>query len=153
MISIFDKNFDPEHYLSTFRQQNLGSGAICNFVGMVRRDDGCDDGCDDDLISLKLEHHPRLTQKSIEDIASAAQLRLRLDDILIIHRIGEMAYGEPIVLVAIASKHRRDAFAAADFIMDGLKTRALFWKKEIRRSGDIWIEPRVQDYADAARWK
>ena len=102
--------------------------------------------------SLHLEHFPGVTEKSVQSIETKARARWALGDVLIIHRFGELAVGEPIVMVCTAAAHRRDAFEAADFLMDFLKTEAMFWKKECRSDGESWIEPRDGDYTDAARW-
>lgn len=93
-----------------------------------------------------------LTLKSIEEIAVAASERFDVSRIRVVHRCGRVAAGEPIVFAATASKHRRAAFAAADYLMDRLKTEAVFWKRETGSEGSAWIEPTEADYADAGRW-
>jgi len=136
--------FDPDTALSAFRAHNRAVGAIVSLLGQVRSED---DGVD----ALELEHYPGHTEKCVADIARAAGERSSLDGILIIHRTGRMPPAEPIVLVAAASAHRRDAFEAADFMMDYLKLEAPFWKKEFRSGASHWIEPPDQDYKDKAR--
>ncbi len=148
MISVTDQPFDPANALSKFEQRARGAGAIVNFIGKVREEaDG------DPVEALVLEHYPGVTEQSIAEIAADAQARWPISAVDIIHRVGRLSPGEPIVMVAVASAHRRAAFEAADFLMDYLKTRALFWKKEIRASGETWIEPRDDDYKHAALWE
>ena len=148
MIEILSDPFEPSEYLSAFEKRAAGAGAIVSFLGKVR--DG-DEG--DRVVALELEHFPAMTQKLARQTVEATQTRWAIDHVLVIHRVGRLAPGEPIVLVAVSAAHRRDAFEAADFLMDYLKTDALFWKKEVRQSGVEWIEPRRQDYHDAARWR
>jgi molybdopterin synthase catalytic subunit len=100
-----------------------------------------------------LEHHPRLTLKSLEDIAVEAAERFDVSQVRVVHRCGEIAAGEPIVFAAAASPHRRAAFEAADYLMDRLKTEAVFWKREEGPAGANWIEPTEADYADRGRWE
>lgn len=121
------------------------AGGVVAFTGQVRATDGCE--------ALELSHYAPLTLAGMESLAAEAEARWPLDALLVIHRTGLMLPGEPIVLVAAAARHRRDAFEAADFVMDHLKSEAWFWKRE-KRGGDwYWIEPREQDHADLARWK
>ena len=148
MIRICAEPFDPGAELSAFEKNASGAGAIVSFVGKVR---GVAAG--EAVAALHLEHYPGVTERSIADIERQACERWTIDDALIIHRVGELNPGEPIVMVCVASAHRREAFEAADFLMDYLKTEAMFWKKEIRESGEAWIEPRKADYRDAERWK
>jgi len=147
MIRICEDPFEPSEEIRAFEQQANAAGAIVSFLGKVRREEGADP-----VLTLTLEHFPGVTERSIADIAAKAQEQWCTDDIWILHRVGQLEPGEPIVLVCVSAAHRRDAFAAADFLMDFLKTDALFWKKERRRSGENWIEPRREDYDDAARW-
>lgn len=145
-INISAEAFDPDAALAQFRARNDAAGAIVLFLGQVRSEDHSVD-------TLELEHYPGYTEKCVADIACAAKQRWSLDDVLIIHRTGRLSPAEPIVLVAAASAHRRDAFDAADFMMDYLKSEAPFWKKEFRGGESHWIEPRDQDYKDKARWR
>lgn len=133
--------------LAAFEEAAGDVGAIASFVGKVR---GNAQGAKVD--ALILEHYPELTEASIHDIVGEAEARWQLSKVLVVHRVGRILPTETIVLVCAASCHRRDAFLAVDFIMDYLKTKALFWKKEQRENENIWIEPRKADYADAARW-
>ncbi len=148
MIRVCEESFDPGAELSAFEKSAQGAGAVVSFVGKVRGAAGAED-----VKALYLEHYPGVTERSISDIEAEARQRWPIDDALIIHRVGEMKPGEPIVMVCVASAHRREAFEAADFLMDYLKTEAMFWKKEVRDGGEAWIEPRDADYKDAARWR
>lgn len=120
---------------------DTGIGAVASFVGVVRE------------VPMTLEHYPGMTEASITKIAEEATMRWKLIDCTVIHRYGELKPGEQIVLVAVASAHRGDAFAACEFVMDYLKTRAPFWKKEHRREGARWVEARAADDQAAERWK
>lgn len=135
--------FDPEAELAAFRRANAGAGAVASFTGCVRGE-----GID----ALVLEHHPTLTHRSIKAFAAEAVARFKLSAALVIHRYGRMHPSEPIVLVATASPHRREALQAVDFLMDLLKTEAPFWKKEEQGDRAVWIEPRTDDYAARDRW-
>jgi len=144
MIRISDSAIDPEAELSAFREIVSDAGAIASFIGCVR-----DDGQTE---SLTLSHYPEFTEKQIEGFVAEAHKRWGLRGTLIVHRVGQMLVGEPIVVVATASAHRRDAFEACDFLMDRLKCDAPFWKQETCRGETRWIEPRAQDRADLSRW-
>lgn len=146
-IEVTAEPFDPVEALRAFEAMSENMGAITSFLGKVRKEDA-----GDPVEALTLEHYPGLTEKTIRSAADEAMRRWRLGGLLVIHRVGRMVPGEPIVLVAAAAPHRRAAFEAADFLMDYLKTRALFWKKETRAGIESWIEPREEDYQDAARW-
>ena len=148
MIRISEKSFNPGEEVSSFEKAAEGAGAIVSFIGKVRGTSG-----DNDVTALQLEHYPGVTERSIRDIAMTARERWAITQSLIIHRVGTLKPSEPIVLVCVAAAHRREAFEAADYMMDYLKTKALFWKKEIRGGQAIWIEPRDADYEDAARWR
>ncbi|MDN6297378.1 MAG: molybdenum cofactor biosynthesis protein MoaE [Halomonas sp.] len=123
-------------------------GAVVCFTGLVR-----DFNESPDVTGLTLEHYPGMTERTLEDIGREAWQRWSLKAVRIVHRVGYMAPGDGIVRVSAASTHRRDAFEACDFIMDFLKTRAPFWKKEHAGSGDYWVKERATDYADADRWE
>ncbi len=145
VIEISDQPFDPETRLADFRRQLTHSGGLVSFTGIVRGEDGVD--------ALELSHFEGFTQAQIEAITRKAQMRWPLEGILIIHRVGKMITNEPIVLVAAASKHRREAFEAADFLMDYLKSEAPFWKQEYSGENQTWIEPRERDDHDKKRWE
>lgn len=120
---------------------------MVSFTGLVRPS-----SADGEVSTLSLQHYPGMTERGIAETLAGASNRWPLEAVLVIHRVGDMAPHDPIVLVATASAHRRAAFEAADFLMDFLKSRALFWKSETGAQGRQWIEPRDEDYADAARW-
>lgn len=146
-IRIVSLPFDPESELATFRSSLQNAGGLVSFTGLVRpSSQGGDVG------TLSLQHYPGMTERGIHEAVTDAAGRWPLEAVLVIHRVGDMAPHAPIVLVATASAHRRAAFEAADYLMDFLKSRALFWKSETGAQGKVWIEPRDEDYADAARW-
>jgi len=123
-------------------------GAVVTFVGLVR------DSAESEAISaLELEHYPGMTEKALQEIVDQAQQRWTLQGVRIVHRIGKLQPAEQIVMVAVASPHRGEAFAACEFIMDFLKTRAPFWKKEYTGQGAHWVDARVSDDQALARWK
>ena len=145
MVMIFDTGFDPTKHVQQFTKSCPSAGAITSFLGQVRSDDGT-------VNTLHLQSYPGVTEQGIQAAEATARARWALVDCLIIHRIGTLNIGEPIVLVATAAKHRRDAFEACDFLMDYLKTEAIFWKKQTGDNGSKWIEPRPEDYNDNKRW-
>lgn len=136
--------FDPAAELEGFAAAHGAAGGIVTFLGQVRAGDGVE--------ALELRHFEPLTLSGMRDLAAQAQGRWSLAGLLIVHRTGELRPGEPIVLVCAAARHRRDAFAAADFVMDHLKSDSWFWKRERAHGVWSWIEPREQDHADLARW-
>ncbi|MEL7452652.1 MAG: molybdenum cofactor biosynthesis protein MoaE [Pseudomonadota bacterium] len=148
MIHIAKTPFEPATLLREFQQDMPDAGAIVSFTGCVRPQSG-----DDPVTSLYLEIYPPMTEDGIAKARQQALNRWPLHGLAISHRIGEIAPSEAIVFVAAASAHRRAAFEAADFVMDYLKTDAVFWKRETRASGTVWIEPRREDYADRDRWR
>jgi molybdopterin synthase catalytic subunit len=138
----------PDEELAALVEQVSGDGAIVSFVGLARAQSTSGAGID----MLVLDHHPSLTQKSVEEIAVAAEQRFEVSHVRVVHRCGEVLAGQPIVFAGAASRHRRAAFEAADYLMDRLKTEAVFWKREIGDDGSNWIEPTDADYADRERW-
>jgi len=136
--------FDPAEAISAFSSAHPEAGGIVSFIGQVRAGQGVD--------RLELRHYGPLTLPGMTELADTALSRWPLAGLLVLHRTGELVPGDPIVLVAAASRHRRDAFAAADFVMDHLKSDAWFWKRERANGEWRWIEPREQDHADLARW-
>ena len=146
MITLSEAPFDPGALLSQFCQGRREVGAVATFTGLARAEAGATE-------VLELEAYPGFTEAEIGKIAGQARARFGLDDLMIRHRVGKIAPGEPIVFVATAAKHRRAAFEACDFLMDYLKSRAPFWKKAHGPDGARWIEPRAQDHADIARWE
>lgn len=144
MIHISDTAIDPEAEMARFRDSLPNAGAIASFTGIVR-----DDG---HTQALTLSHYPGFTDAAIEGFVTQANARWNLQASLIVHRVGKMGVGAPIVVVATASAHRRDAFEACDYLMDRLKCDAPFWKQETVGNETRWIEPRAQDRTDLTRW-
>ena len=148
MIRVQREDFDLGAELKALTEGNPSIGGVTSFVGLVR------DRADSEAISgMTLEHYPGMTERAISAIVEEARGRWSVIDCTVIHRYGELAPGDQIVLVAVASAHRGDAFAACEFIMDYLKTRATFWKKEHRASGATWVEARGADDEAAERWR
>ncbi len=139
------EQLDIEAELAALTVRSRGAGGVVNFVGLAREECGR-------VAELALEYHPILTKRSLEEIGTDAENRFAIDAVSIVHRAGIIMPGEPIVFAGAAARHRRDAFLAADYIMDMLKTKAVFWKREHGSAGKHWIEPRDEDHADAARW-
>ena len=140
-------DFDVGREMATLRQGNPRIGAIASFVGVVR---DLNDG--ERVSSMFLEHYPGMTERELEKICTEAKSRWNVDDTLVVHRVGELAPTDQIVLVIVTSGHRGEAFAACEFIMDYLKTRAPFWKREETPDGSRWVEARTSDDDAAARW-
>jgi molybdopterin synthase catalytic subunit len=140
-ISVQREDFDLTVEVDSIRKNNPKIGAVASFVGQVRE------------VGMTLEHYPGMTENSIRKIIEEAQGRWQVMDCVVIHRYGELKASDQIVLVAVASAHRGDAFAACEFIMDYLKTQAPFWKKEHGPQGARWVEARASDDAAAERWQ
>lgn len=130
------------------RGQSADAGAVVFFSGCVRADTDSEP-----VEALLLEHYPGMTEMSLQDIAQQAVEQWQLQAVRVVHRVGRIARGEQIVFVGTAARHRRDAFAAAEFVMDYLKTRAPFWKKAVYASGERWVEAHEKDLSAAARWQ
>ena len=139
--------FDPGAEVNAMHDANVGVGAVVSFVGYVR---DFNDGRE--VAGMFLEHYPGMTEKALGKIAEQAQQRWPLLKIEVLHRIGALEPGEPIVFVGVASAHRQAAFEACDFVMDYLKTRAPFWKREATEQGDRWVDARDSDHQAARRW-
>jgi molybdopterin synthase catalytic subunit len=137
----------PEQELTALIEQASGEGALVSFVGLARPTSKTGRSID-----LVLDHHPTLTQQSLQEIALAAAERFDVSHVRVVHRFGPLSAGEPIVFAGAASLHRRAAFEAADYLMDRLKTEAVIWKREVGEGGSEWIEPTDADYADRDRW-
>jgi molybdopterin synthase catalytic subunit len=144
-VRLLAAGFDPAVELSAFTAAHPQAGGIVSFLGQVREGGGVE--------ALELRHYDPITLPAMQQLAAAVRERWPLDGLLVIHRSGEMLAGDPIVLVAAASRHRRDAFAAADFAMDHLKSESWFWKREKVAGAWRWIEPRTQDFDDLKRWE
>jgi molybdopterin synthase catalytic subunit len=146
-VRVQSEDFDLGAEIAAFRAGNAKVGAVAAFVGLVR-----DINEGDNVSEMTLEHYPGMTEKSLEAIIGEARSRWDLIDALVIHRIGPMRPTDQIVLVAVSSAHRGEAFAACEFIMDYLKTRAPFWKKEQTPEGAKWVDARESDDTAAERW-
>lgn len=139
--------FDLAAEVASLHRRNPKVGAVAAFLGLVR-----DINEGDGVSAMALEHYPGMTEKALAEIVAEAQARWEVLDCCVIHRVGPLLPTDPIVLVAVASGHRGDAFAACEFIMDYLKTRAPFWKKETTPHGEKWVDARESDDVAAARW-
>ena len=146
-VRVQTEPFDAGALLTAFSADRLQSGGIVSFTGLARE---ATDGAA--VVTLELDAYPGFTEPAIATMEAEARQRFSVQDLLIVHRYGPIAPGEAIVFVAAAAEHRRAAFEAADFLMDYLKTRAPFWKKETGPDGERWIEPRPSDYQDVKRW-
>jgi molybdopterin synthase catalytic subunit len=148
IVRVQEDDFDAGRELESLTRGRTDVGALASFVGLVRdANDGRAVG------GMTLEHYPAMTQGALEEICRQALARWDILDALVIHRVGRLVPGDRIVLVGITSAHRGEAFAACEFIMDYLKTRAPFWKKESTPEGDRWVEARESDDLAANRWK
>tara|TARA_B110000971_G_scaffold124565_1_gene127484 strand:- start:49 stop:528 length:480 start_codon:yes stop_codon:yes gene_type:complete len=146
-VRVQTEDFDVGSELAAMRLASKDIGALVNFVGQVR------DMNDGDVVStLTLEHYPGMTERSLESIEVEAKSRWNIVDSLIIHRVGTLQPLDQIVLVAVTSAHRGEAFKACEFIMDYLKTRAPFWKKEATADGERWVEAKISDDDAQERW-
>lgn len=146
-VEVQSEPFAMDYGYEAVLQQRTDIGAIVSFTGLVR-----DFNETPDVTGLTLEHYPGMTERTLVEIGEQAAQRWPLQAVRIIHRVGYLTPGDPIVRVLVASAHRRDAFNACDFIMDYLKTQAPFWKKEHSNEGVYWVKERHTDQQDAARW-
>jgi molybdopterin synthase catalytic subunit len=146
-VRVQTEPFDAGGLLTAFSANRTHSGGIVSFTGLARE---ATDGSA--VTTLELDAYPGFTEPAIAAMEAEARERFPVQDLLIVHRYGPIQPGEAIVFVAAAAEHRRAAFEAADFLMDYLKTRAPFWKKETGPDGERWIEPRPSDYEDVTRW-
>ena len=138
----------PAAELEAFLHGRTDDGAVVSFTGVARRSSHAGE----EVSILYLDHYPGMTERSIEDISQAGAAKFQVSDVLVIHRCGEIAPGEAIVFVATASRRRGEAFAAAEYLMDRLKTEAAFWKREDGAGESRWIEPTAVDHDRRARW-
>lgn len=145
MVRVQETAFDTGAELNSFSARLTGAGAVVSFTGIVRDVAG-------GLQHMEIEHYPGMTSKAIEAIVAEAKTRWALLDVLVIHRHGALKPDDPIMMVATASAHRADAFAAADFLMDYLKSRAPFWKKEVTQNGAGWVAAKDADEDALKRW-
>jgi molybdopterin synthase catalytic subunit len=139
---------DPQLELAELTERARGDGAIVSFVGLARPESNQGDAVD----AVVLDHHPTLTRQSLEELAVACAQRFDVSHVRVVHRCGTIPAGEPIVFAGASSIHRRAAFEAADYLMDRLKTEAVFWKREVGDGEAKWIEPTEADFADRDRW-
>ena len=146
-VRVQTEDFDVAREIASLRAGNAKVGAVAAFIGIVR---DLNDAAD--VRTLTLEHYPGMTEKALGAIVTDAKRRWQIYDALVVHRVGRLAPTDQIVLVAVSSAHRGDAFAACEFIMDYLKTKAPFWKKEETPAGERWVEARASDDDSAARW-
>ena len=144
-VLVQEAPFDIGAETATFAAAALGAGAVVTFTGLVRGNGGT-------LAAMEVEHYPGMTERAIRAHVETAMSRFGLGDCLVIHRHGRLAPGEAIMMVATAAAHRADAFQAAEFLMDYLKSRAPFWKKEIGADGAVWVAAKDSDEASLSRW-
>lgn len=148
IVRVQEADFDTGAELAALRAGDARVGALASFLGLVR---DLNDGTS--VSEMTLEHYPGMTEKALEEIVAQAKGRWDIYDALVIHRVGPLKPCDQIVLVAVTSAHRGEAFAACEFIMDYLKTRAPFWKKEVTPDGGRWVDARETDDSAAERWK
>jgi len=146
-VRVQPQDFDVSRELAALRAGDKRIGAVACFIGTVR-----DLNDASQVSTLTLEHYPGMTEKALTRIVDDARQRWDIHDALVVHRVGTLEPGDQIVLVAVTSVHRGESFAACEFIMDYLKTRAPFWKKERTPDGERWVEARTSDEDAAARW-
>ncbi|PCJ37494.1 MAG: molybdopterin synthase catalytic subunit MoaE [Cellvibrionales bacterium] len=146
-IKIMDTPFDPGELTRQLSESTTTCGALVSFTGLVR------DQADDPVNTLFLEHYPGMTEKALEDIVVEARDRWSLGPLIIVHRVGALQPGEPIVFVGVTAAHRGEAFQACEFLMDYLKIKAPLWKKESTPKGEHWVASRCSDDAAAKRWQ
>jgi molybdopterin synthase catalytic subunit len=147
-VRVQEAAFDIGAEIDALRAGDPRIGAIATFVGTVR---DVNDGAS--VATMTLEHYPGMTERALADIVAEAQGRFDIVDALVVHRVGRLVPGDAIVLVAVTGAHRGAAFAACEFVMDYLKTRAPFWKKEATPDGERWVDARASDDAAAERWR
>ncbi|MFC3614066.1 molybdenum cofactor biosynthesis protein MoaE [Lutimaribacter marinistellae] len=144
-IRVQEEAFDLGVEANAFAEGGMANGAIVTFTGVVRDVAG-------GLAAMEIEHYPGMTEKAIAGIAEEARTRWHLGDVMVIHRYGRLAPGERIMMVATAAPHRKDAFEAAEYLMDYLKSRAPFWKKEVTHDGAEWVAAKDEDEDALTRW-
>lgn len=147
-VTIQAQPFDPNRELDLIRGSDPAIGAVVTFIGLMR-----DINIGDRVEALYLEHYPGMTEHALERIVEEACERWKIQHCRVVHRVGALLPTDPIVLVAVASQHRKEAFQACEFIIDYLKTRAPFWKKETTATGERWVDARESDDAAMLRWQ
>lgn len=148
MVRVQEADFDVGAELAALRRDRPQIGALVSFVGVVR---AASDGAG--VSEMTLEHYPGMTEKALAAMVGEAGRRWKLIDAIVIHRVGRLLPGDQIVLVAVAGAHRGEAFAACEFLIDYLKTRAPFWKREVTPQGARWVAARASDDQAAERWR
>lgn len=146
-VSVQEADFDPGAEIAALSAGDVEAGAVASFVGLVRRDKH-----EGDVAAMTLEHYPGMTEQALAEIVAQARSRWQIRQVRVIHRYGRLVPGDRIVFVGVTSGHRHDAFAACEFLMDYLKTRAPFWKREETPTGARWVDARESDDTAAARW-
>lgn len=146
-VRVQQEDFDPGLEISRLTEGHTNIGGVVSFVGLVR-----DMAGGQPVHEMTLEHYPGMTERQLESIEAEASRRWNLDGCLIVHRFGRLLPGDRIVLVITTSAHRADAFSAAEFLMDWLKTKAPFWKSEVTPKGSQWVDAKASDDEAAARW-
>lgn len=146
-VSVREADFDVAAEIAALSHGRLAVGAVATFVGLVR-----DVHAGTGVSAMTLEHYPGMTEQTLQEIVAEAQQRWRLEAVRVVHRVGRLEPGDRIVFVGVASAHRGEAFAACEFVMDYLKTRAPFWKREATPEGSRWVDARDSDDSAAARW-
>jgi len=145
-VSVQQADFNVAEELNVLRHKDPQVGAIVSFVGTVRDLDG-------EVHMMELEHYPEMTEQILLDIIIQAKLRWPIFNARIVHRVGQLYPADQIVLVAVTAQHRKEAFTACEFIMDNLKVKAPFWKKETTSSGSRWIEAKEKDIFAVKKWE
>ncbi|MET0071055.1 MAG: molybdopterin synthase catalytic subunit MoaE [Candidatus Thiodiazotropha sp.] len=147
-VSIRAEPFDPYREVELLRGNDPSIGALVTFIGLMR-----DINEGDRVERLYLEHYPGMTERALQEIVDEASSRWDIQDCRVVHRVGALLPTDPIVLVAVASRHRKEAFRACEFIIDYLKTKAPFWKKETTAEGERWVDARESDDAAISEWE
>jgi len=148
LIRVQNETFNPAEEISRLSKANQSMGAVVSFIGTMR------DFNDGDRVSaMTLEHYPGMTEKALQQIVQQARTQWPLDQVVVIHRVGRILPAEAIVLVAVTAAHRGEAFDACEFIIDFLKTRAPFWKKEETEKGSRWVDARESDDEALSQWQ
>ncbi|MBV2093696.1 MAG: molybdopterin synthase catalytic subunit MoaE [Candidatus Thiodiazotropha sp.] len=147
-VSIRAEPFDPNREVELLRGNDPSIGALVTFIGLMR-----DINEGDRIERLYLEHYPGMTERALQEIVDEANSRWDIQHCRVVHRVGALLPTDPIVLVAVASRHRKEAFQACEFIIDYLKTRAPFWKKETTAEGERWVDARESDDAATLAWE
>ncbi len=149
-VRVQAEDFDLAKEVAALRSKSSQIGAVVSFLGLVRDVHGVDGSA---VQSMELEHYPGMTEKVLQELEGEVRNRWAVMDMVIIHRVGQLKPSDQIVLVAVCTKHRHDAFEACAYTMDMLKTRAPFWKKEATGQGSHWVEAKVTDEDASARWR